>query len=237
MFKKLNNKRGFSLVELMVVVAIMGVLASIAIPSFNEYRKSAKKNAYRSDLMSLHKGWLAFGVELDSYCTRETNPRNSNIENVGMASLLNSKLYGTSSATPQRSASCSGGGTLTPSGCTPTANTTPCTGCTGGTNPVFTAFRAARTAGVGPDKHNFIGFGDDNCTAPDLANRQIVGMQGTTSTNEDTDCDLNVASYEAGVYGHISGAEFFGVSINNNGVLSGEQSISANTQTADTGCS
>ena len=48
---KLTKKRGFSLVELMVVVAIMGTLAAIAIPAYNEYRKSAKKTAYRTDLL------------------------------------------------------------------------------------------------------------------------------------------------------------------------------------------
>ena len=95
MFKtNLKNKKGFSLVELMVVVAIMGTLAAIAIPAYNEYRKSAKKSAYKADLTSLHKGWLAFGVELDSFCERRTNPQESSIKNVGMESLFSSKLYG-----------------------------------------------------------------------------------------------------------------------------------------------
>ena len=61
--KNLKNKKGFSLVELMVVVAIMGVLSAIAIPSYSNYRKTAKKSAYKADLVSLHKGWLAFSVE------------------------------------------------------------------------------------------------------------------------------------------------------------------------------
>ena len=94
MTNKLKNKRGFSLVELMVVVAIMGTLASIAIPAFNEYRKSAKKASYRADLTSLHKSWLAFGVELDSFCDRDTAPTDASIVNVGMASLSGSKYYG-----------------------------------------------------------------------------------------------------------------------------------------------
>ena len=95
MFNNKKSKRGFSLVELMVVVAIMGTLAAIAIPAYNEYRKSAKKSAYKADLTSLHKGWLAFGVEIDSFCERNTRPKGSSITNVGMQSLISSKLYGT----------------------------------------------------------------------------------------------------------------------------------------------
>ena len=88
MTNKLKNKRGFSLVELMVVVAIMGTLASIAIPAFNEYRKSAKKASYRADLSSLHKGWLAFGVEIDSFCDRDTQPSDVAIAATGIELLL-----------------------------------------------------------------------------------------------------------------------------------------------------
>ena len=112
MFNK-KSKRGFSLVELMVVVAIMGTLAAIAIPAYNEYRRSAKKSAYKADLTSLHKGWLAFGVELDSFCERDTSPVEASLGNVGMSSLVSSSLYGGQGAcqdpaTPVTGCTCSG---------------------------------------------------------------------------------------------------------------------------------
>ena len=237
MFKKLNNKRGFSLVELMVVVAIMGVLASIAIPAFNEYRKSAKKNAYKADLTALHKGWQAFGVELDSFCDRETSPTNASISNVGMEALLSSKLYGDTSSAVD--ASCTAGTTCTspqlaPSGCTPDNSGTPCSSCDCGLLANDATFAAYRPPGQGPGKENFIGFGAEACT-----NISAIGdvQEKKGTTTHDTGCDLAVSRYELGVYGHISGSNYYGVSINENGVVSPEVEKTTTTTQADARCS
>ena len=54
MLQKLRpNNQGFTLIELMIVIAIIGILAAIAIPNFISYRNKAFCSAAESDAKSI----------------------------------------------------------------------------------------------------------------------------------------------------------------------------------------
>lgn len=71
MFRKSQKSQaGFSLVELMVVVAIIGVLASIAVPSINKYLAKARQTEAKTQLSSLYTSEKAFYAEYTTYDPR-----------------------------------------------------------------------------------------------------------------------------------------------------------------------
>ena len=249
--KNLKSKKGFSLVELMVVVAIMGTLASIAIPAFNEYRRAAKKNAYKADLTSLHKGWLAFGVELDSFCERETSPTNASIINVGMSSLGSSKLYGADEVMPcescktvEETGECPTDGDWSIQPVVPNIKGSTCTSLNAAAplsiGDTCDCTDTTKVSRKGPGKHNFIGFGGsatgaDECDNIANANQNINyrGEVSGTATPFETNCNLGITEYDMGVFGHVSGAAYFGYTITNNGIATEKDGLTSTLTKGD----
>lgn len=57
MLKKLNNKKGFTLMEMLIVVAIIAVLVAIAIPVFNGALTKSKEAADVANVRALYAEW------------------------------------------------------------------------------------------------------------------------------------------------------------------------------------
>lgn len=67
MTRHLHHPNGFSLTELMIVVAIIGILATIAIPSFMSYQAKTKQVEAKNNLVAIHTGEVAYFAENNGY--------------------------------------------------------------------------------------------------------------------------------------------------------------------------
>jgi type IV pilus assembly protein PilA len=65
---RVSNEKGFTLIELMIVIAIIGILAAIAIPQFSAYRQRSYNSAAEADLRNAATAQEAYFVDESTYC-------------------------------------------------------------------------------------------------------------------------------------------------------------------------
>ncbi|HUH04426.1 MAG TPA: type II secretion system protein [Kofleriaceae bacterium] len=94
-------QKGFTLIELMIVVAIIGILAAVAIPAFMNYMKKGKSSETQENINAIFNGAKAY------YEAPHAPP--------GTVQVLTGHLPGTSTGlTPALNACCTAGGKCPP---------------------------------------------------------------------------------------------------------------------------
>jgi general secretion pathway protein G len=58
-----SDQQGFTMVELLIVVAVIGVLAAIAIPSFDDFKSKAKCARCMGDIRTIEKEIYAYTID------------------------------------------------------------------------------------------------------------------------------------------------------------------------------
>jgi len=63
----IRNKKGFTLIELMIVVAIIGILAAIAIPNFLKFQAKSKQSEAKTNLKAVLTAETSYFGEFNQY--------------------------------------------------------------------------------------------------------------------------------------------------------------------------
>ncbi len=62
-----RNEKGFSLIELMIVVVIIGILSTVAVPQYQNFQKKARQGEAKANLGGIYTTMKTFQAEWNQY--------------------------------------------------------------------------------------------------------------------------------------------------------------------------